>query len=180
MWFCGQKATFFISDSFIFAESFRPNPQVARNTFDFFHLCLKYSYFLTFELRIVFFFTILQKLIGIIIRMVFRQLWNWSEDHLEKERKKCRKAEYVQRRVRFINVQVPCPLSIIYVKFCTSRRCMKMSSFLFVRTWAMPRTLYLLCEFHFRFGHLITYPVWHQLSCGCQGEKSSKKCQVTF
>ena len=30
---------FFMSDSFIFAESFRPNPQVARNTFDFFHLC---------------------------------------------------------------------------------------------------------------------------------------------
>ena len=46
---------------------------------------------------------------------------------------KCRKVEYVQRRVRFVNVQVPCPLSIIYVKFCTSRLCMKMSSFLFVR-----------------------------------------------
>ena len=35
-------------------------------------------------------------------------------------------------------------------------------------------------EFHFQFGHLITYPVWHQLLCGCQGEKSSKKCQVTL
>ena len=27
-----------MSDSFVFAESFRPNPQVARNVFDFFHL----------------------------------------------------------------------------------------------------------------------------------------------
>ena len=33
--------------------------------------------------------------------------------------KKCRKAEYVQRRVRFVNVQVPCPHSIMYVKFFT-------------------------------------------------------------
>ena len=33
-----KKTTFFISKSFVFAESFRPNPQVARNTFDFFHL----------------------------------------------------------------------------------------------------------------------------------------------
>ena len=37
---CRQKATFFIYDSFVFAESLRPNPQDARNTFDFFHLCL--------------------------------------------------------------------------------------------------------------------------------------------
>ena len=27
-------------------------------------------------------------------------------------------------------------------------------------------------EFHFRFKNLLAYPVWHQLSCGCQGEKS--------
>ena len=50
MWFCGhlvalisilgQKATFFMSESFIFAESFKPNLLVARNTFDFFHLWL--------------------------------------------------------------------------------------------------------------------------------------------
>ena len=64
-------------------------------------------------------------------------------------RKKCRKAEYVQRRVRFVNVQVPCPLSIIYVKFCTSRLCMKMSSFLFVCVWTMPRILYLSCGIPF-------------------------------
>ena len=32
-------------------------------------------------------------------------------------KKNWRKAEYVQRRVRFVNVQVPCLHSIIYVKF---------------------------------------------------------------
>ena len=34
--------------------------------------------------------------------------------------KKYRKAEYVQRRVCFVNVQVPWPSSIIDVKLCTS------------------------------------------------------------
>ena len=34
-------------------------------------------------------------------------------------RKKCHKAEYVQRRVCFVNVQVPLPKSNIYVKLCT-------------------------------------------------------------
>ena len=54
--------------------------------------------------------------------------------------KKCRKAdqaacrEYVQHCVCFVNEQVPWPDSNIIVKFCTSRLCMKMSSFLFVRT----------------------------------------------
>ena len=66
--------------------------------------------------------------------------------------KKCRKAEYVQRRVCFVNVQVPCPHSNIYVKLCTSRLCIKMSSFLFVRGCAMPRILYLSCE--------VPFPVW--------------------
>ena len=63
--------------------------------------------------------------------------------------KKYRKAEYVQRRVRFVNVQVPCPHSIIYVKFCTCRLCMKMLSFLFVRACAMPRILFLSCGIPF-------------------------------
>merc|ERR1711954_548160 len=66
--------------------------------------------------------------------------------------KKYRKAEYVQRRVYFVNVQVPCPNSNIYVKLCTSRLCMKMLSFLFVCAWAMPRILYLSCG--------VPFPVW--------------------
>ena len=40
-------------------------------------------------------------------------------------------------------------LANIYVKLCTSRFCIKMSSFLFVHTWAMPHILYLLCGFPF-------------------------------
>ena len=35
-----------MSDFFVFAESFSPNPQVARNTFDFFHLWLQLSFIL--------------------------------------------------------------------------------------------------------------------------------------
>ena len=65
---------------------------------------------------------------------------------------KSRKAEYVQCHVRFVNVQVPCPPSIIYVRFCTSCLCMKMLSFPFVRAWAMPRILYLSCG--------VPFPVW--------------------
>ena len=42
-----------------------------------------------------------------------------------------------------------CPHSNIYVKLCTSRLCIKMSSFLFVRVCAMPRILYLSCEVPF-------------------------------
>ena len=76
----------------------------------------------------------------------------WTYAYFIWKAKKCRKAEYVQRRVRFVNLQVPCPHSIIYVKFCTSRLCMKMSSFLFVRAWGMPRILYLPCGDPF--------PVW--------------------
>ena len=78
----------------------------------------------------------------------------WGEWVIQwkKHWKKCRKAEYVQRRVCFVNVQVPRPHSNIYVKLCTSRLCMKMSSFLFVRTWAMPRILYLSCG--------VPFPVW--------------------
>ena len=40
----------------------------------------------------------------------------------------------------------------LYVKLCTSRLCIKMSSFLFVRGCAMPRILYLSCE--------VPFPVW--------------------
>ena len=45
----------------------------------------------------------------------------------------------------FINEQVPWPHSNINGRFYTSRLCMKMLSFLFVRAWAMPRILYLSC-----------------------------------
>ena len=65
---------------------------------------------------------------------------------------KYHKAEYVQRHVCFVNVQVPCPHSKINVKFCPSRLCMKMSSFLFMLTWAMPRISYLSCG--------VPFPVW--------------------
>ena len=60
--------------------------------------------------------------------------------------------EYAQRHVCFVNEQVPWPHSNINVKYCTSRVCMKMLSFLFVRAWAMPRILYLSCG--------IQFPVW--------------------
>ena len=39
--------------------------------------------------------------------------------------------------------------SNINVKFCTSRLCMKMSSFLFVRAWEMPRIFHLSCGIPF-------------------------------
>ena len=67
-------------------------------------------------------------------------------------KKKCRKAKYVQRRVCFVNVQFPWPHSNTYVKLCTSHLCMKLLSFLFVHTWAMPHILYLSCG--------IPFPVW--------------------
>ena len=60
-------------------------------------------------------------------------------------------AEYVQRPVCFV----------------------KMSSFLFVRACAMPRTLYLSCGFHFQFSRLLSFPIKHQLWSGCHGEKST-------
>ena len=66
--------------------------------------------------------------------------------------KKCRKTEYVQCRVCFINVQVPHSNSKIYVTLCTSRLCMKMLSFLFVCAWAgraVPRILCLSCGIPF-------------------------------
>ena len=56
---------------------------------------------------------------------------------------KYNKAKYVQRHMCFGNVQVPYPHSNVYVKLCASRLCMKMSSFLFVGAWAVPRILYL-------------------------------------
>ena len=62
---------------------------------------------------------------------------------------KYNKAKYVQPHVCFGNVQVPCPHSNVYVKLCASRLCMKMSSFLFVRVWTMPRTIYLPCGIPF-------------------------------
>ena len=43
----------------------------------------------------------------------------------------------------------PTPIYIIHVKICLSRLCMNMSSLLFVRTWAMPRILYLSCGIPF-------------------------------
>ena len=47
---------------------------------------------------------------------------------------------------------VLCILFVVYVKFCTRRLCMKMSSFLFVGTWAMPHISYLSCG--------VPFPVW--------------------
>ena len=73
----------------------------------------------------------------------------WTRQHAGK---KYGKAEYVQHRVCFVNEQVSWPDSNINVKFCTSRHCVKMSSFLFVRAWAMPRILYLSCG--------VPFPVW--------------------
>ena len=35
-------------------------------------------------------------------------------------------------------------------------------------------------EFHFRFRHLLSFPVKHQLWRGCHGEKSSKKISGNF
>ena len=71
----------------------------------------------------------------------------WSRQHAgEKYR------EYAQRSVCFVNKQVPWPHSNINVKFCTSRLCMKMSSFLFVHALAMPRILYIACG--------VPFPVW--------------------
>ena len=69
--------------------------------------------------------------------------------------KKCHKAEYVQCRECFVDVQVRCPYSNIYVKLCTSRLCMKMSSFLLVRAWTMPRMLYLSCGRRHFWVHLL-------------------------
>ena len=46
----------------------------------------------------------------------------------------------------------PLPHSNTNVKFCSCRLCMKMSSFLFVRAWAMPCILYLSCG--------VPFPVW--------------------
>ena len=57
------------------------------------------------------------------------------------------------------------------------RLCKKILSFLFVRAWA--NYIYHK-DFHFRFGHLISFPVKQQLWCGCQGEKSSRKISASF
>ena len=62
----------------------------------------------------------------------------------EYDTRKCRKAEYVQRSVCFVNVQVRYPHFNIYVKL--------MSSLLLVRAWVMLRILYLLCG--------VPFPVW--------------------
>ena len=88
---------------------------------------------------------------------IFREKYQVHRQNLVKEylvyqTKKWRKAEYVQRRVWFVNVQVPWPNSNTYVKLSTSRLCMKMSSNLFVRAWAMPRIFHLSCG--------VSFPVW--------------------
>ena len=74
-------------------------------------------------------------------------------------------------------LQIPCPHSNIHVNIYPSRLCMKMSSFLCVHGQCRVYYIYHM-EFYFQFGHLITYPVWHQLLCGCRGEKSSKQAQL--
>ena len=70
----------------------------------------------------------------------------WRRQHAGKKYR-----EYAQRRVCFVNEPVPWPHSNLNVKFCTSHLCMKMSSFLFVCAWAMPRILYLSCGVPFPF-----------------------------
>ena len=92
--------------------------------------------------------------------------------------KKKRKAKSVQCHVCFVNVQVPLPHSNIYVKFCISRLCMKMSSFLFVRTWAMPRILHLSCGVPFP----VWTPFWFNISCNVAVKVRGhhKKLQVIF
>ena len=70
-----------------------------------------------------------------------------------------KKVEYVQRRVCFVNAQVPWPHSNINAKFCTSRLCMKIRLFcLFAHGQCRVYYIYHV-EFHFRFEHLITFPV---------------------
>ena len=69
----------------------------------------------------------------------------WQNTYLLMQDKQYHKAEYVQCCVSFVNEQVPWPHSNINAKFCTSRLCMKMSPFLVVCAWAMPRILYLSC-----------------------------------
>ena len=79
--------------------------------------------------------------------------WKMPQSGLGSMRgKKYRNAEYVQSHVCFVNEEVSWPHSNINVKFCTSRLCMKMSSFLFVCAWAMPRILYI------SWG--VPFPVW--------------------
>ena len=66
-----------------------------------------------------------------------------------------------------------CALSIC------SRLCIKMSYFLFVRAWAMPRILYLSCGTPFLVqtpGIIYGLKLWW----GCQGEKSSRKISDNF
>ena len=68
----------------------------------------------------------------------------------QKITKKCRKAEYVQRRVCFVNVQVRCALVVCTWKcrffcLCAHRQC---------------RVYYIYhVEFHFRFELRITFPI---------------------
>ena len=71
------------------------------------------------------------------------------------------------------NVQFPCPHFNICVKLCTSRQCIKMSSFLFVRGCAMLRILYFSCE--------VPFLVWRpDDSCPVtvEGRAQQKKLQV--
>ena len=71
-------------------------------------------------------------------------------------------AEYVQRRVRFANVELSLPENVV-LSVCAH----------------MGNAAYIIfimhVEFHFRFGHLVLFPVERQLRCGCHGEKSSNK-----
>ena len=74
--------------------------------------------------------------------------------------------EYAQRRVCFVNEKISFALVVFAWKcrlFC-----------LFAHGQCRVYYIYHV-EFHFRFEHLITFPVWYQLSCGCWGERSSKK-----
>ena len=74
--------------------------------------------------------------------------------------------EYVQRHVCFLNVQSSLHEKCRLFCLCVHVQC---------------RVYYIYhVEFHFRFRHLLSFPVKHQLWSGCHSEKSSKKISGNF
>ena len=80
----------------------------------------------------------------------------------ESKIKKYRKAEYVQRRVCFVNVQSPLHENVVFSV------CARMFCYIYH------------VEFHFRFRHLLSFLVKHQLWSGCHGGRSFKKTSGNF
>ena len=87
----------------------------------------------------------------------FRPAHTGNVTHQHNEKKYC-KAEYVQRRVCFVNVQVVCLWPHVQCQVCYIYH----------------------VEFHFRFRRLLSFSVKHQLWSGCHSEKSSKKISGNF